>query len=63
VPLSLCTHHQPVFVCYAIKDDIVNAGAEFIDDEVVVDGNMVASRKPYDLPVFCREIIKLLKTA
>jgi len=48
---------------YAIKDDIVNAGAEFIDDEAVVDGNIVTSRDPYDLPAFCREMIKLLKTA
>jgi len=46
---------------FAIKDDLVNAGAEFMDKEVVVDGNLVTSRNPYDLPAFCREIIKLLK--
>lgn len=46
---------------YAIKDDVVNAGAEFIDREVVVDGNLITSRNPYDLPAFCREIIKFLK--
>lgn len=46
---------------YAIKDDIVNAGAEFVDKEVVVDGNLITSRNPYDLPVFCREIVKFLK--
>ena len=46
---------------YAIKDDIVNAGAEFIDRDVVVDGNLITSRTPYDLPAFCREIIKFLK--
>jgi len=46
---------------YAIKDDVVNAGAEFIDKEVVVDGNLITSRNPYDLPSFCREIIKFLK--
>jgi len=45
----------------AIKDDMVNAGAEFIDKEVVVDSNLVTSRKPYDLPAFCREILRLLK--
>ena len=45
----------------AIKDDMVNAGAKFIDKEVVVDGNLVTSRNPYDLGAFCREIIKLLK--
>lgn len=42
----------------AIKDDIINAGAEFLDKEVVVDGNLITSRNPYDLPAFCREIIK-----
>jgi len=45
----------------AIKDDLVNAGAEFLDKEVVVDGNLITSRNPYDLPAFCREIIKKLK--
>lgn len=45
----------------AIKDDVVNAGAEFLDAEVVVDGNLITSRNPYDLPAFCREIIKQLK--
>lgn len=46
---------------FAIKDDIVNAGAKFLDKEVVVDGNLITSRKPGDLPSFCREIIKFLK--
>jgi protease I len=46
---------------YAIKDDLVNAGASFLDQEVVVDGNLVTSRNPYDLPAFCREVIKLLR--
>lgn len=45
----------------AIKDDMVNAGAKFIDKEVVVDGRLITSRNPYDLPAFCREIIKALK--
>jgi protease I len=45
----------------AIKDDVVNAGAEFLDKEVVVDGNLITSRNPYDLPAFCREILKKLK--
>ncbi len=45
----------------AIKDDLINAGAEFTDKEVVVDGNLITSRNPYDLPAFCREIIKKLK--
>lgn len=45
----------------AIKDDMVNAGAKFLDEEVVVDGNLITSRNPYDLPAFCRQIIKQLK--
>jgi protease I len=45
---------------FAIKDDVVNAGAVWEDAEVVVDGNLVTSRKPDDLPAFCRESIKVL---
>ncbi len=45
----------------AIKDDIINAGAKFLDQEVVVDGNLITSRTPYDLPAFCREIISKIK--
>jgi protease I len=44
----------------ALKDDLVNAGAKWVDDEVTVDGRMVTSRKPDDLPAFMREILKLL---
>ncbi len=44
----------------AIKDDLVNAGARWVDQEVVVDGNLVTSRTPPDLPAFCRELIKVL---
>ncbi len=42
----------------SIKDDMVNAGATWVDQEVVVDGNLITSRKPDDLPAFCREIGK-----
>jgi protease I len=45
----------------AIKDDVINAGARFVDKEVVVDGNLISSRNPYDLPAFCREIVNFLK--
>jgi len=38
---------------FAIKDDVVNAGAIWEDSEVVVDDNIVTSRKPDDLPAFC----------
>jgi protease I len=37
---------------HSIKDDMVNAGATFVDKEVVVDGNLITSRKPDDLPAF-----------
>jgi protease I len=46
---------------FAIKDDVVNAGADYLDQEVVVDGNLITSRNPFDLPAFCREAIKFLK--
>lgn len=46
---------------FAIKDDMVHAGAEYIDAEVVRDGRLITSRKPDDLPAFCREIIKVLE--
>lgn len=46
---------------FAIKDDLIAAGAKYIDQEVVVDGNLVTSRKPDDLPRFMQEIIKLAK--
>ncbi len=42
----------------AIRDDMVNAGAEWEDAEVVVDGNLITSRTPDDLPAFCRAIIE-----
>jgi len=44
----------------AIKDDVVNAGAIYSDAEVVVDGNLVSSRKPDDLPAFALAIISAL---
>ena len=45
----------------AIKDDIINAGAEYIDDECVVDGNLITSRKPDDLPAFCMAVMRALE--
>ena len=45
----------------AIKDDIINAGAGYIDAECVVDGNLITSRKPDDLPAFCKAIMSALK--
>jgi protease I len=47
----------------AIKDDLENAGAQFVDQSVVVDGNLISSRTPADLPDFCRALITTLKAA
>ncbi|HEY2158246.1 MAG TPA: type 1 glutamine amidotransferase domain-containing protein, partial [Isosphaeraceae bacterium] len=43
----------------SLKTDVRNAGAEWVDEEVVVDGNLVSSRKPDDIPAFNREMISL----
>jgi protease I len=45
---------------FSIKDDLVAAGADWVDAEVVVDGNLITSRKPDDLPAFCRAIVGAL---
>lgn len=45
----------------AIKDDLVNAGLLWEDSAVVVDGNLISSRTPADLPQFCRAIIEALR--
>jgi protease I len=45
---------------FAIKDDLVHAGANFVDQEVVVDNNLITSRMPDDLPAFLRAIITAL---
>ena len=45
----------------AIRDDVVNAGAAYVDQEVVRDGNLITSRKPDDLPAFVRSIIEVLQ--
>jgi len=44
----------------AIRDDVKNAGAKYVDEECVVDGNLITSRKPDDLPAFCEAILKAL---
>jgi protease I len=45
----------------SIRDDLTNAGAMYLDQEVVRDRNFVTSRHPQDLPAFCREIIATLR--
>ena len=45
---------------FAIKDDVVNAGGVWEDSEVVVDQNLVSSRKPADLPAFMKACIAVV---
>ncbi|MGX9365591.1 type 1 glutamine amidotransferase domain-containing protein [Desulfoplanes sp. PS50] len=45
---------------FAIKDDLIHAGADWTDAEVVRDGNLITSRTPDDLPAFMRTIIQAL---
>lgn len=45
-----------------IKDDLVNAGARWVDQEVVVDRHIVSGRRPPDLPAFTKEFVRLLST-
>jgi protease I len=47
----------------SLKTDLTNAGAEWVDEEVVVDGKLVTSRKPADIPAFNREIKRLFSQA
>ena len=44
-----------------IKDDMINAGAKWVDEPVVVDGHFISSRYPPDLPVFLPAMLKFLK--
>ncbi len=46
---------------FSLKDDLIHAGAEWIDQEVVKDGNIITSRNPNDLPAFCKKIIETLE--
>jgi len=48
--------------CFSsIKEDVVNAGAKYVDKSVVTDRNLITSRFPADLPDFCRELIAMLE--
>jgi protease I len=61
VPISAGIVKGKTMTCfYGIKDDLINAGAKYIDKPVVVDNNMISSRMPADLPDFCRAIISAL---
>ena len=49
--------------CYkSVAEEVRNAGADYRDAEVVVDGNLITSRIPSDLPAFCREIMRKCRT-
>ncbi|MGB0175013.1 MAG: type 1 glutamine amidotransferase domain-containing protein [Acholeplasmataceae bacterium] len=59
--ISACNIKGKKLTCYhSIKDDVVNAGALYVDDVVVVDGNYVTSRTPKDLPIFVKTFISKL---
>ena len=45
---------------FAIKDDLIHAGADWVDEAVVVDGKIITSRTPDDLPGFMRAVVKEL---
>lgn len=61
VPISAGIVKGKRATCFkAIKDDLVNAGATFLDQAVVVDGNLITSRTPADLPAFMPAIIAAL---
>jgi protease I len=47
----------------SLKTDLRNAGAEWVNEEVVVDGNLVSSRKPDDIPAFNKAIIEVFSRA
>jgi len=46
---------------FAIKDDMLNAGAIFVDSSVVIDNNLITSRMPSDLPDFMKAVLEFLE--
>lgn len=53
-------HGKRVTSFFSMRDDMIHAGAIWVDEPVVRDGGIITSRKPEDLPFFCREIIAAL---
>ncbi len=47
----------------SLQTDLENAGAQWVDEQVHVDGNLVSSRKPDDLPAFCEQLVRLVAEA
>ncbi|HOR42304.1 MAG TPA: type 1 glutamine amidotransferase domain-containing protein [Atribacterota bacterium] len=61
VPISAGILNEKNATCVsAIKDDLINAGANYLDQEVVIDHHLVSSRTPRDLPAFLPAILKVL---
>ncbi len=72
-PIAAICHGQQILIsaeilkgktctCYpGIKVDVINAGGTYVDEQVVVDGNVITSRRPNDLPYFMKEFIQTLK--
>ncbi|UCD37258.1 MAG: DJ-1/PfpI family protein [Fidelibacterota bacterium] len=46
---------------FTLKDDLVNAGAEYIDDAPIIDGNLITARTPGDLPAFMEAVVRYLE--
>ncbi|MFP4147296.1 MAG: DJ-1/PfpI family protein [Halorhodospira sp.] len=46
----------------ALIDDLRNAGAQWVDQEVAVDGTHISSRRPDDLPAFCAAVLRVVET-
>ncbi|KUK95848.1 MAG: Peptidase C56 family protein [Parcubacteria bacterium 32_520] len=62
VPISAGILNEKDATCFfAIKDDLINAGANYLDQEVVVDHHLVTSRTPNDLPAYLPAILKVLE--
>ncbi len=47
----------------SLRTDLRNAGAHVVDEEVAIDGNIISSRSPEDLPAFCAAIVDLFASA
>ena len=58
-----CARGRRVTSWPSLQTDLRNAGADWTDEAVVVDGNLVTSRKPDDIPAFNREMLRLFEGA
>jgi protease I len=56
-----CVRGKRVASWPSVQTDIRNAGGQWVDEEVVVDGNLISSRNPDDIPAFNSELLKSLK--